>query len=263
MKSELVTIATFTDSFEAEMAKAFLEEAGFEVYLQNERFQSMYASMAGDMYTIQLQVFADAQEEANGLLNDLDDSYLANRILTNEKAIMEGHFLLTSGNHSNRYIEKIRLLQNPEATHTLCKRLAMRLEDYGFDTVIGPAFGAIILAYEVARILGKSFLFTHRKENEMTFRSGFDLQHTHKAVVIEDIASTGRSIREVINCATNQGIEVVAVGILVDRSGGMLDFGVPTESLLSLDIPMWSPDECELCKLGVDLVKPGSSDKQR
>lgn len=263
MNQELVTVATFTDVFEAEMAKTFLEEAGFEVYLQNERFQSMYASMAGDMYTIQLQVLADAEAEAAGLLNDLDDSYLASGILKKENALLEGHFQLTSGNHSNRYIEKIRILQNPEATQTLCARLAKRLSEYDFDTVIGPAYGAIVLAFEVARILGKRFLFTQRNEGEMVFRSGFDLQETKKAVVIEDIVSTGGSLAEVLTCASQKGIEVVAVGLLVDRSGGKLEPGVPVESLLSMDIPLWSPQECELCKLEIPLTKPGSSDKKK
>jgi orotate phosphoribosyltransferase len=262
MTQELVTIATFTGVFEAEMAKTFLEEAGFEVYLQNERFQSMYASIAGDMYQIELQVFAEFEDEATGLLNDLDDSYLASRILKKEKALLEGHFQLTSGNHSNQYIEKIRVLQNPEATHTLCKRLAQRLSEYDFDTVIGPAYGAIVLAFEVARILGKRFVFTQRNEGSMVFRSGFDLQDTQKAVVIEDIVSTGGSLAEVLSCASQRGIEVVAVGLLVDRSGGKLDPGVPVESLLSMDIPLWRPEECELCKLEVPLIKPGSSDKK-
>jgi orotate phosphoribosyltransferase len=262
MNQELVTIATFTDNFEAEMAKAFLEEAGFEVFLQNERFQSMYASMAGDMYQIELQVFADAEEEAGGLLNDLDDSYLTSRILTNEAALLEGHFLLTSGNHSNRYVEKIRILQNPEATFTLCKLLAERLKDYDFDTVIGPAYGAIVLAFEVARILGKGFIFSQRKDDRMTIRSGFDLSKVKKAVIIEDIVSTGGSVMEVLACARENSIDVAAIGVLVDRSGGKLDPGLPVESLLSLDIPLWNPQECELCKVGVALSKPGSSDKK-
>lgn len=261
MSHDLVTIATFTDIFEAEMAKAFLEESGFEVYLQNERFQSMYASMAGDMYKIELQVFKDAEQEARDLLNALDDSYLAGEILKKENALLEGHFLLTSGNHSNRYIEKIRVLQNPEATHTLCKRLAERLSEYDFDTVIGPAYGAIVLAYEVARILGKRFVFTQRKDGEMVFRSGFDLTKTKKVVVIEDIVSTGGSVQEVLSCASQKGMEVVAIGLLVDRSGGQLEMGVPVESLLKMEVPLWAPESCELCKLEIPLTKPGSSDK--
>ena len=261
MTRNLVTIAVFTDVFEAEVAKSFLEEAGFEVFLQNERFQSMYSSIAGDLYTIELQVYAEFEEEASGLLNDQGDSYLSSAILQEEGALLEGHFLLTSGNHSNRYIEKIRILQNPQATHMLCEKLAQRLAVYNFDTVIGPAYGAIVLAFEVARILEKKFAFTQRKDEQMVFRSGFDLSDTKKAVVIEDIVSTGGSVSEVLNCVRDKGIEVVAIGLLVDRSGGKLDFGLPLESLLSLDVPLFKPEDCDLCKLGVPLVKPGSSDK--
>lgn len=261
MEDNLVTIASYTDIFEAEMAKGFLEDSGFEVFLQNERFLSLYPSMAGDMYMVELQVFADAEEDARSLLEDLGDSYLAANILKGENALLEGHFQLTSGNHSNQYIEKIRVLQNPVATHTLCNRLAKRLQEMDFDTVIGPAFGAIVLAFDIARILNKGFVFTHRKDGQMVFRDGFDLTEVKKAVIIEDVVSTGGSIQEVIKCAQSKGIEVVGIGILADRSGGKIDFGVPVESLLELDIPLWAPEDCELCKLGVELSKPGSSDK--
>ena len=261
MEDNLVTIASYTEAFEAEMAKGFLEDSGFEVFLQNERFLSLYPSMAGDMYMIQLQVFADAEEEAKSLLEDLDDSYLTSNILKQESALMEGHFQLTSGNHSNQYVQKIRVLQNPAATHVLCKRLANRLQEFDFDTVIGPAFGAIVLAFDIARILEKDFVFTQRKDGQMTFRDGFELSRVKKAVIIEDVVSTGGSVKEVIKCANEKGIEVVAIGMLVDRSGGTVDFGLPVESLLDLDVPMWTPEECDLCKLGVALIKPGSSDK--
>ena len=262
MKKDIVTIASYTDIFEAEMAKAYLADTGYEVFLQNERILSMYPSMAGDMYMIELQVMSDVEEEARELLENLDDAYLTRQILLKEQALMEGHFLLTSGNHSNQYIEKIRVLQNPEATHTLCKRLAKRLQDYNFDVVIGPAYGAIVLAFEVARALSKDFVFTQRKDGEMVFRSGFDLSQTRKAIIIEDIVSTGSSVKEVIKCAVDRGIEVVAVGLLVDRSSGNADFGVPVESLLTLDLPLWSPEQCDLCKMGTPLTKPGSSDKK-
>lgn len=261
MADNLVTIATYTDTFEAEMAKGFLEDSGFEVFLQNERILGLYPSMAGNMYMIELQVFADAEEEASTLLEDLDDGYLSTNILKQENALLEGHFLLTSGNHSNQYVEKIRVLQNPEATHTLCNRLAKRLQEFDFDTVIGPAYGAIVLAYDIARILGKGFVFTQRKDGKMIFRDGFDLSQVKKAVIIEDVVSTGGSVLEVIKCAESKGIEIVAVGLMVDRSGGKVDFGVPLESLLALDIPLWAPEDCELCKLEVSLTKPGSSDR--
>lgn len=262
MKDNLITVASYTDFFEAEMAKGYLEDSGYTVFLQNERIQSIYPSMAGNMYMIQLQVHSDLEDEAQGLLEDLGDAYLTKKILIKEQALLEGHFQLTSGNHSNQYIEKIRVLQNPEATHTLCKRLARRLEEYEFDVVIGPAYGAIVLAFEVARTLKKDFVFTQRKDGQMCFRSGFDLSQISKAVIIEDIVSTGSSVKEVIKCASDREIQVVGVGLLVDRSAKAVDFGVPVESLLSLELPMWTPDECALCKAGQPLTKPGSSDKK-
>ncbi|MDD3096336.1 MAG: orotate phosphoribosyltransferase [Candidatus Cloacimonetes bacterium] len=261
MDITMVTIASFTDLFEAEMAKTLLEEAGFEVTLLNERMMSMYPSMAGDMYMMELQVQKEAEQEASDFLLNLDDAYICSGILKKEGALKEGHFCLTSGKHSDRYIEKIKVFQNPEATHTLCKRLAARLSEYDFDTVIGPAYGGIVLAYDVARILGKRFVFCQRKDGEMSFRAGFDLSTVHKAVLIEDILSTGGSINEVLTLLDKSGIPAVAIGLLVDRTAGAIDFGIPLEALLSMEVPLWDPETCELCKLGVPLSKPGSSDK--
>jgi orotate phosphoribosyltransferase len=175
---------------------------------------------------------------------------------------LEGHFSLTSGKHSSRYIEKIKVLQNPHAAHDLCKRLAARLEDYQFDCVVGPAYGGIVLAFETAYLLGKGFVFTQRKDDKMSIRSGFDLSRVRKVAIIEDILTTGGSVNEVIQCLSEAGIEVSVIGVLVDRSGGKIQFTAPLESLLSLEIPTWEADDCELCKQGVPLTKPGSSDKK-
>ncbi|HNQ43048.1 MAG TPA: orotate phosphoribosyltransferase [Candidatus Cloacimonadota bacterium] len=263
MNGNFVTIATFTSIFEADMAKSLLEDSGFEVLLLNERMMSIYPSMAGNMYKIMLQVMADAEAEASLLLQNLDDTYLATEVLKRESALLEGHFCLTSGKHSNRYIEKISILQNPEAVETLCKRLVAHLEAYEFDTVIGPAYGGIVLAYEVARLMGKSFIFTQRKDAEMTIRPGFNLSKVKQAVVIEDILTTGGSIFEVISCVKRYDIEIQAIGVLVNRSPGTVDFGIPLHSLLAMEVPAWDPQQCELCKLGVPLSKPGSSDKSK
>ncbi|HOH96674.1 MAG TPA: orotate phosphoribosyltransferase [Candidatus Cloacimonadota bacterium] len=262
MTDTFVTIATYTSIFEAEMARSLLEDAGFEVLLLNERMMSMYPSMAGNMYKIMLQVLPAAETEATQLLQNLDDAYLTSEILKQEQALLEGHFCLTSGKHSNRYIEKISVLQNPEAVSTLCKRLALHLEEYDFDTVVGPAYGGIVLAYEVAKLLGKGFIFTQRKENEMVIRPGFKLENVKRAVIIEDILTTGGSITEVITCLERYNIELQAIGVLVDRSSGKLDFGIPLHSLLAMDVPAWEPDSCEMCRLGIALTKPGSSDKK-
>ncbi|MFW5627987.1 MAG: orotate phosphoribosyltransferase [Candidatus Cloacimonadaceae bacterium] len=261
MSKDIITIESFADLFEAELAKNLLEEAGIAAYIEGERFTGMMPSFAGDIHKIRLQVEKDKEGEAKELLEGLEDANLCTRILKEENALMEGHFLLTSGNHSNRYIEKIKVLQSPRAAAALAQALAKRMEQYEFDTVIGPAYGAIVLAYEVAKTLDKSFIFTQRKDGEMIFRSGFDLSKTKKAIVIEDIVSTGGSIKEVLSSAKDKGIEIVACGILVDRSGGKLDLEIPLQSLLTLEVPLWAPDECEMCKEGVPLVRPGSSDK--
>ncbi|MDD3535459.1 MAG: orotate phosphoribosyltransferase [Candidatus Cloacimonetes bacterium] len=261
MDMNLVTIAKYSDSIEAERSKSYLEEAGFAVYLVNERFSSNFPSMAGSMYQMELKVPKESEEAAKALLTALDDANATNAILQAEAALLEGHFLLTSGKHSDRYIEKIRVLQNPKATHALCALLSKRLAKFDFDTVIGPAYGGIVLAYEVASILGKNFIFCQRKDGQMSFRSGFDLRKVQKAVLIEDILSTGGSISEVLKSLQDERIETVAIGLLVDRSGGKLDFGIPIEALLSIEVPLWEPDSCNLCREGIPLTRPGSSDK--
>lgn len=261
MSKDIITIQTFNNLFEAELAKSLLEEAGIVAIIESERFTELMPSFAGDIHKIRLQVEKTREGEAQELLSGLEDAELCMRILKEENALLDGHFLLTSGNHSNRYIEKIKVLQNPRAAAVLAQALAKRLKHYEFDTVIGPAYGAIVLAYEIAKIMGKSFVFTQRKDGEMVFRSGFDLSKCKKAVVIEDIVSTGGSIKEVIVSGRERGIEIVACGILVDRSGGKMQLDIPLQSLLSLEVPLWTPDECEMCKEGVPLIRPGSSDK--
>ncbi len=258
----MVTIANYTNPFEAGIAKSMLEDFGFEVVLLNERMMSMYSSIAGDMYMIELQVLAEHELEAKKILTELEDSDYINHILKGEQALLEGHFQLTSGKHSGQYIEKIKLLQNPEATHDICKRMAERLSDYEFDCVVGPAYGGIVLAFQTAYILQKSFIFTQRKDGIMSIRSGFDLGKVKRVAVIEDILSTGGSINEVLTCLQDNGIDVAVIGVLVDRSGGKLQFPAPLESLLCIEIPAWEAQDCELCRQGVPLYRPGSSDKK-
>ncbi len=262
METSLVTIATFDNLFEAEIAKSMLEEYGFEVFLLIERMMATYPSMAGDMYKIQLQVPEPESDKAIEILASLDDTSFVSELLKSENALLEGHFLLTSGKHSNKYIEKIKILQNPETASSLCKRLAERLSKHEFDAVVGPAYGGIALAFDVARILGKKFIFTQRKDEKMTIRSGFDLSKIQSVVIVEDIITTGGSVVEVIECLKGLNIEVAAIGAIVDRSGGMVDFGYPLHPLMSVSVPAWLPEECELCASGVPLVKPGSSDKR-
>lgn len=262
MEASLVTIASFDNLFEAELAKSMLQDYGFEVILLNERMMATYPSMASDMYRIELQVSEADSERATEILESLDDASYVSELLKSEQALLEGHFLLTSGKHSSRYIEKIRILQNPEVASNLCKRLAERISKHEIDAIVGPAYGGIALAFEVARLLGKKFIFTQRKDEKMTIRSGFDLDGIKHVAIIEDIITTGGSVNEVITCLQDLNIEISAIGAIVDRSGGNVDFGYPLHALMSVLVPAWLPEECELCTAGVPLVKPGSSDKK-
>jgi orotate phosphoribosyltransferase len=256
-----ITIAKFENIFEADLARSLLIDNGFDVNLLNERVVSLAPGIASSRLCLELQVPESQEDAAKAILFDSANSSDTETLLKNEGAILEGHFKLTSGRHSNLYIEKIRLLQNPLLAKTLCSRLADLITDLDIDCVVGPAYGGIALAFEVASILDKSFVFSQRKDGEMTIRSGFDLSGIKKAVVIEDIVTTGGSVKEVIQCLRGREIEVSMVGALVDRSGGTVDFGVPFVSLLQLDIPTFDPEDCPLCKSGIPITKPGSSDK--
>ncbi len=183
-------------------------------------------------------------------------------ILQETNALLTGHFKLTSGRHSDKYVEKIKIINQPDKVSIICSELAKRLEDLDVDIIVGPAMGGIVLAFEVAKNLGKKFVFTQRKNGEMTIRSGFDLKAGQKAIIIEDIVTTGGSVREVMKTLKELGVEIVAVGLIVDRTGGKIDFGVRTESLLSLDIKSYEPSECPLCKKNIPINIPGSSDKK-
>jgi len=263
MRNELVTIASFENNFEAEIAKTFLEDNGFQVFLQNEMMMSVLPGLAGEMCKIELQVFEEDAEHAKDLLNSCDDDSVVSELLKAEQAVLEGHFLLTSGRHSDRYIEKIRILQNPSTAMKLCQRMASRLSGYSFDAVVGPAYGGIALAFGVAYLLEKPFLFTQRMDEKMSIRSGFDLSGIKRVALVEDIVTTGSSIFEVIKCLADRGIETVVIGAIVDRSGGEVDFSLPFKALLSLSLQSWEADMCPLCQQGIELVKPGSSDKRK
>ncbi|MBP3689722.1 MAG: orotate phosphoribosyltransferase, partial [Schwartzia sp.] len=150
-------------------------------------------------------------------------------------AIMEGHFLLTSGLHSPMYVEKFNVLQHPESTEKLCKALAEQFKNEKIQTVVGPMTGGILLAHEVGKALGTRAIFTEREKGRMTFKRGFSLQPGERVLIVEDIVTTGGSVKEVIDVVRENGGVPVAVGMLVDRSGGKVSFGdVPYYALLHL-----------------------------
>jgi len=183
------------------------------------------------------------------------------KILVETGAFLEGHFQLTSGKHSKYYVEKIKLIQYPEYVNRIGKAFAQKCVHLDFDVVVSPALGAIVLGYEVAKHMGKRFVFTQRKEGIMSIRSGFNLQPQEKVLIIEDITTTGGSVFEVIECVKKSQVEVACIGLVVDRSGGSIDFGYPTIPLLTLKIEAYDPAHCPLCKDGIPITKPGSSGK--
>jgi orotate phosphoribosyltransferase len=175
-------------------------------------------------------------------------------------ALLEGHFRLTSGLHSDRYLQCALVLQNPNQAAALGAALAARLRAIGEapDFIIAPALGGILVAHEVARGLGVRGLFAERQEGVLRLRRGFRIEPGEKAYVVEDVVTTGGSTRETMDVVTQAGGIVLAAGSLIDRSGGRTDLGVPRTALAVLDVPSFSPDECPLCKTGSQAIKPGS-----
>ncbi|MTV49369.1 orotate phosphoribosyltransferase [Heliobacillus mobilis] len=181
-------------------------------------------------------------------------------IFLRSDALLEGHFRLTSGRHSNRYVQCAQVLQYPAYTGQLAAFLAERVrEAVGTpDLVVGPAMGGILVAYEVGRELGVRSIFTERENGAMTLRRSFAVKPGEKVVVCEDVVTTGGSVKEVMEVVRKAGGEVLAVASLIDRSNGVVDFGVPFQSALSMEVISWEPEECPLCKEGIPAIKPGS-----
>ena len=173
--------------------------------------------------------------------------------------LLQGHFRLTSGRHSARYLQCARLFRNSRYSEEICAALADQFRDDGVELVVGPALGAIQMAYEVGRQLQCENFFAEREEGVMTLRRGFAIQPGQRVLVVEDVITTGGSVREVLDIVRRAGGEVVGVGCVVDRSAGKVDFGVPLRAVISLDVESWEPDDCPLCKEGkLEVVKPGS-----
>jgi orotate phosphoribosyltransferase len=173
-------------------------------------------------------------------------------------ALLQGHFLLTSGRHSNMYFQCAKVLQYPEYTEQVCRIIADYFKDYEIDTVISPAMGGIIVGQEVARQLGKRSIFAEREDKKLTLRRGFTIDKGEKVLVCEDVVTTGGSVFEVIDIVKEQGGEVAGVGFIVDRSNGKVNFGYPQKSTMKMEVVSYTPDECPLCKENIPLVKPGS-----
>ncbi len=179
-------------------------------------------------------------------------------IFEKTNALLKGHFLLTSGKHSDTYFQCAKVLQYPHYTKKIINELSEFLSTLEFESVIAPAMGGLIVGYETARQTGKRFIFTERENNEMKLRRGFTINKCERFLVCEDVVTTGGSVKEVINIINQNGGEVTGVISIVDRSNGKVDFGYPFKSVLQLDVVTYEPENCPMCKAGLEIVKPGS-----
>ncbi len=175
-------------------------------------------------------------------------------------ALLKGHFLLASGLHSPIYWEKFRVLQFPNYTEQLCRMIVNQFREQRIQVVAGPTTGGIILAFEVARQLGVRGIFAEKVgAQERAFRRGFTINPGERVLIVDDIITTGNSIRQVVTAVTKQGGIVIGIGVLVDRSEQGMDFDIPFFSCHRAITPTYLPQDCPLCAAKIPLVKPGGS----
>ena len=179
-------------------------------------------------------------------------------IYTKTGALLTGHFLLSSGLHSEQYLQSALVLQQPEIATQLCAALAEKFRHSKIEVVIAPAMGGVFVSHETARALGVRAIFAERVNGQLTLRRGFSIKPGERVLVVEDVITTGKSTRETIKVVQQSGGVVIAAASLVDRSGGNADIGVPYKSLVTLNVPVYTLEACPLCKAGSKPVKPGS-----
>lgn len=174
-------------------------------------------------------------------------------------ALLDGHFILSSGLHSTKYLQCALVLQYPAEAGAFGRALASRFEGQGIETVAAPAIGGLIIGYEVARHLNARFIWTERTpEGNMTLRRGFTVRPGESILVVEDVITTGGSTREAIEALHDAGGRVVGAASIIDRSSGRADVGIPRVALATLDVPAVAPSACEACARGEQAIKPGS-----
>ncbi|MFZ2642150.1 MAG: orotate phosphoribosyltransferase [Verrucomicrobiia bacterium] len=173
-------------------------------------------------------------------------------------ALLDGHFLLRSGLHSGQYFQCALLLQQMPLVERLGAALAAKFDTSTIDTVIAPAMGGLVIGQEVARQLRKRFIFVEKEEGKLVLRRGFKIAKGERILVVEDVITKGGRVQETLDIVRAHGGRVAGIAVVVDRSGGTVDFGVPTQSLGKLEVETFDPVNCPLCKRGLPLVKPGS-----
>jgi orotate phosphoribosyltransferase len=176
-------------------------------------------------------------------------------------ALLEGHFLLASGYHSAVYLEKFQVLQFPPYVERLCQEIARRFAGDGVQVVVGPTTGGVLLAYEVAKSLGVRGIFAERGDDGKgrVLRRGFEIREGENVLVVDDILTTGGSVRDTLEVVEGYSGNLVGVGVLADRSGGAVDFGVPLESLLKLDVEKFAPDALPDWLAAIPLTERGTT----
>ena len=180
------------------------------------------------------------------------------KLMTELGALHEGHFLLSSGLHSDRYFQCARILQFPELARELGAAIADRFANQTHDAVVSPALGGILIGHEVARALGRRFVFTERKDGQMSMRRGLFLEKGEKVLVVEDVVTRGTSVAEVCRVVEENGGVVTGVASIIDRTAEGTELPHPLQSLARVDVRTWAAEDCPLCRDGVALVKPGS-----
>lgn len=173
-------------------------------------------------------------------------------------ALLEGHFVLSSGLHSSKYLQCALAMQHPADAERFGEMIAGNLTGNAIDTVASPAIGGLVIGFATAQALGVRFIWTERENGMMTLRRGFSVKEGERILVVEDVITTGGSTRECIDALEKHGATVVAAASIIDRSNGTADVGVTLVSLVSLDVPSYTPEECPLCAAGTEALKPGS-----
>ena len=185
-------------------------------------------------------------------MNDLLEQF------RNTGALLEGHFILSSGLHSPKYLQCALALQHPADAKRFGEEIALRFRELEIDCVASPAIGGLVIGFAVAAALNLPFIWTERQNSVMTLRRGFSLRPGAKILVVEDVITTGGSTRECIAALESNGGEVVAAASIIDRSNGTADVGVPRISLIQMDVPTYDPKDCPMCVEGSEAYKPGS-----
>ena len=180
------------------------------------------------------------------------------QIFRETDALLDGHFLLTSGLHSPHYFQCAKVLQYPQYLHLFSGEIAKHFEDSEIDLVISPAIGGIVVGTEVGRMLEARTIFAERENGVMSLRRGFGIKKGERVLAVEDVVTTGGSVKEIIQLVEKAGATLAGVGYIVDRSSGTTTFNAKTFSVLQMDVVTYIPESCPLCKLGTPAVKPGS-----